>query len=102
MPRGGRRPGAGRPRKNVTTAGDGSKLARKHKVAPLDYMLNVVNDDKAEPKRRDRMAIAAAQYMHAKVGETGKKKARDDAAKKASGKFAPPTAPRLASVRPLK
>ena len=36
-------------------------------ILPLDYMLSVMGDDKAESKRRDEMAIAAAPYLHPKV-----------------------------------
>ena len=39
-------------------------------------------------------AVALMPYVHAKAGETGKKDAKQDAAKKASaGKFAPSHAP---------
>jgi hypothetical protein len=34
---------------------------------PLDYMLSVMRDANADPKRRDAMAIAAAPYLHPKV-----------------------------------
>jgi hypothetical protein len=34
---------------------------------PLNYMLRVMRDDKAEPKRRDAMAVAAAPYLHPKL-----------------------------------
>jgi hypothetical protein len=34
---------------------------------PLDYMLSVMRDAHAEPKRRDAMAIAAAPYLHSKL-----------------------------------
>ena len=33
----------------------------------MDYMLSVMRDANAEPKRRDAMAIAAAPYLHPKV-----------------------------------
>ena len=34
---------------------------------PLDYMLSVMRDANADPKRRDAMAMAAAPYLHPKV-----------------------------------
>ena len=34
---------------------------------PLDYMLRVMRDPSAPPKRRDEMAKAAAPYVHAKL-----------------------------------
>jgi DNA-binding transcriptional regulator LsrR (DeoR family) len=56
-------------------------------ILPLDYMLSVMRDDSAEPKRRDAMAIAAAPYLHQKltprdsvavhVGNSGKPNAED-------------------------
>jgi hypothetical protein len=36
-------------------------------VLPLDYMLGVMRDPSAQPKRRDAMAMAAAPYLHAKM-----------------------------------
>lgn len=36
-------------------------------ILPLDYMLRVMRDVGADPKRRDAMAIAAAPYLHPKV-----------------------------------
>ncbi len=61
MPRGGYRPGAGRP------AGS-KKCDPAVAQRPLEYMLSVLNDDAAEVARRDRMAIAAAPYIHALAG----------------------------------
>ena len=45
------------------------------RLSPLDYMLSVINDPEADPARRDRMAIAAAPYVHARAADTapGKK-----------------------------
>jgi hypothetical protein len=45
------------------------------RVTPLEYMLHVVNDPKADVDRRDRMAIAAAPFVHEKVTDVaiGKK-----------------------------
>ncbi len=34
---------------------------------PLDYMLSIMRDANAEPKRRDTMAMAAARYLHSKL-----------------------------------
>jgi phage terminase small subunit len=57
-------------------------------------MLRVMNDPSVDPARRDRMATAAAPFVHAKVGEGGKKDQQADAAQKAAvGRFAPPPAP---------
>lgn len=106
MARGGARPGAGRPRKEA-----GSVPAVKNEAAanrprkslggltPLEYMLSVMNDDDQEPTRRDRMAMAAAPYVHARASDVtpGKKEQKQEAAEKvAAGKFAPRGGPRLA------
>ncbi len=74
--------------------------AKTENLDPLTYMLKVMNDDGAEKDRRDRMAIAAAPFCHARKGEgKGKKDERDDRARAAgSGKFAPSRAP-LALVK---
>lgn len=34
---------------------------------PLEYMLAVMNDEKADLFRRDKMAVAAAPYRHARI-----------------------------------
>ena len=44
--------------------------------SPLAYMLSVMNDSTATPARRDRMAIAAAAYLHRRAIESGVKAAR--------------------------
>lgn len=36
-------------------------------VLPLDYMLTVMRDPKADNRRRDAMAMAAAPYIHPKI-----------------------------------
>lgn len=86
---GGARPGAGRPRKNVTP----EKIAastpaaapvvrvKSGQMTPLEYMLGVINDVGADEARRDRMAQAAAPYVHPKAeAETQGKKAQRQAA----------------------
>jgi hypothetical protein len=66
MPKGGYRPNAGRPRKALGEP-------------QVDSGLSI-----ADPLRRDRMAIAAAPYLHPKAGEqTGKKAEREARAKTA-------------------
>jgi hypothetical protein len=106
MARGGFRPGAGR-KKGSKASPDGKKKkqgeipadiqaeAESANLSPLDYMLQVMRDDNADPERRDRMAIAAAPFVHARRGEgKGKKEDREERAKSAgSGKFSPGKAP---------
>ena len=97
---GGYRPGGGRPRKGAANAKDSAaiKKARKGDLTPLDYMLQVMNDPDADETRRDRMAQAAAPYVHAKPGETkpGKKEVALETAQVvgSSGRFAVPPPPK--------
>lgn len=64
-------------------------------LLPLDYMLKVMNDPDDDKNRRDRMAIAAAPFCHARKGEgLGKKEEKENKAKQAgSGRFAASPAP---------
>ena len=67
---------------------------------PLEYMLAIMNDPEIEPSRRDKMAIAAAPFIHPKAGESGKKEKLADAAEKASaGRFKPSEPPKLVHSR---
>jgi phage terminase small subunit len=60
---------------------------------PLQYMLSVMTDPNVDERRRDRMAVAAAKYVHAQDGG-GKKRERQEAAQRAvSGRFAPAPPP---------
>lgn len=103
MARGGSRPGAGRPKGVKTLKDDRESIpadirsaARSAKLSPLDYMLAVMNDDAADDARRDRMAQAAAPFVHARAGEGGKKEGAADKAKAATqGRFAPKAPPKL-------
>ena len=65
MSRGGKRVGAGRP------VGAATKRVREveaivakegHKLTPLAYLLNAINDARVPEKRRDELAIAALPY----------------------------------------
>jgi phage terminase small subunit len=122
MARGGYRSGAGRPKgaknkKAAATKGppkqpkapkqpevpaDIQDEAKAANLTPLEYMLKVMNDEGEKDKtRRDRMAIAAAPFVHPRKGEgAGKKEERDGKAKAAgSGKFASGAPPKLAVVK---
>lgn len=101
MARGGYRPGAGRPKK--TDAAPPSDVKREAKAvgqSPLEYMLGVMNDETVDGPRRDRMAIAAAPFVHARAEavEPGKKAQRQASAEQvaSAGRFAPRAGPRLA------
>jgi len=68
-------------------------------MTPLAYMLKVMMDVDADPARRDRMAVAAAPFVHPKAGESGKKDEKNERAKSAGqGKFKAGRAP-LALVK---
>lgn len=104
MARGGYRPGAGRPKKSggptkASLVVEAKREARKSGMTPLEYMLEVMNDDAGDPDRRDKMAIAAAPYVHAKADAVaaGKKEQRKANADQvaAGGRFAAPSAPKL-------
>ena len=64
---GGKRPGSGRKRgsKQKVTAESIEKAGPGE--MPLEYMLKVMRDRRADEKRRDAMAIAAAAYIHPKL-----------------------------------
>lgn len=61
-------------------------------------MLKVMNNDEADQNRRDRMAIAAAPFVHPRMSDNrfGKGDEKAAAAEEASaGKFASPAPPKL-------
>ena len=81
--RGGKRPGAGRPKRSTLPRRDRMMTAlASGRLSPLEYMLSVMNDPDADPARRDRMAVAAAPYVHVRVADAklGKKEAAEQAA----------------------
>lgn len=90
---GGARPGAGRkpkdPAEELTIATSGNQT-------PLEFLLTVMNDNAIADKLRLDAAKTAAQYVHPKKGEGGKKEDAADRAKTAAGgKFGPRQGPRL-------
>jgi hypothetical protein len=75
MPRGGKRPGAGRPQGAISK----STVAILEAVAaggemPLEYMLRVMRDPREPATRRDEMAEAAAPHLHPKMQATAPSK----------------------------
>jgi len=108
MARGGFRVGAGRPKGSKGGQRQPPKVdgipvevivsAKIEGVTPLEYMLKVMNNPEADQARRDRMAMAAAPFVHPRVADNrfGKKDGDAAAAEEAAaGKFAPPKAPKL-------
>ena len=68
MARGGKRNGSGRKAGALTKK---TRLiaeqATAEGVTPLEYMLSVMRDDRADTERRDDMAKAAAPYIHPRL-----------------------------------
>ncbi|WP_144149366.1 terminase small subunit [Paraburkholderia sp. BCC1884] len=62
---------------------------------PKAFLIAAMNDGRTEPKLRVDAAKALLPFVHAKVGETGKKDAKGEAAKKAASKFAGLPTPKL-------
>jgi hypothetical protein len=98
MARGGFRNGAGRPKGSKGSSIPSAlwREARGFGETPLEYMWRVMSDPEADPTRRDRMAIAAAPFVHARVadnrvGKGDRKRAR--AKEVATGRFKPPAQP---------
>lgn len=80
MPRGGPRPGAGRPKGSKNRTGTSASKAQAAAETPLSYMLRVMNDGNADDARRDRMAVSAAPFVHKRADVRGKKdQAAEDA-----------------------
>jgi len=67
-PEGGKRPGAGRPKGAISKKTQALQEAvASSGMTPLQYMLKVMRNPKATADRRDRMAAAAAPYVHSKL-----------------------------------
>lgn len=91
---GGARPGAGRKPKDPA---EEQTIATSGNQTPLGFLLAVMNDNALADKLRLEAAKTAAQYVHPKKGEGGKKDDAADRAKAAAGgKFGPRQGPRLA------
>ena len=66
--RGGARRGSGRPKGVLNRRRPAQFRARDEgQQLPLDYMLKILNDPAQPQARRDRMAVAAAPYLHARL-----------------------------------
>jgi hypothetical protein len=68
MARGGKRENAGRKPGSVpSVTAYVRRKALASGVSPLEYMLRVMRNTKADERRRDEMAKAAAPFVHAKL-----------------------------------
>src|SRR5262245_33243543 len=83
-PGAGRRPAAGRRASRITKPVAALTEPRDAPgMTALHYRLPTMRDPEPDPFRRDRMAIAAAPYLHPKAEEKGKKEAAKTAAETA-------------------
>ncbi len=102
MPRGGRRPGAGRPKKGSERP-TGDPLKAQEVIAPAGttdskVFLERVMAGHIEPTPVQMDAARSLlPFQHAKLGEIGKKEQRKGEAEKVAGRFAP-APPRLAAL----
>ena len=83
---GGRRPGAGRKRK-LPVLNDYPD--------PLEFLRAVWSGQITPTALQVRAAVAALPFVHAKLGEGGKKDQTQRAAEKVASRFAPVSPPRL-------
>src|SRR5215469_8866956 len=70
MPRGGKRPGAGRPRGAISKSTRAILEAAAGGEMPVEYMLRIMGDPREPAARRDEMAKAAAPFLHPKMQAT--------------------------------
>jgi phage terminase small subunit len=88
---GGARKGAGRKPDLITTTAAPD---------PLAFLTRTMNDDAVPIAQRIRAAAAAAQYLHIRAGDGGKKDAQAEKAKEAAAGFQQSATPiRLVSAR---
>jgi hypothetical protein len=67
MPRGGARPGAGRPRGVSKLTSEALEYARLHDALPVSFMLNVMLDTTQPISVRLQAAMGAAPYLTPKL-----------------------------------
>lgn len=68
MPRGGVRPGSGRPKGAATRMNEAARAAALASgISPLDFLLATMRDEAHEYATRLDAAKAAAPYVHAKL-----------------------------------
>jgi phage terminase small subunit len=65
---------------------------------PLAFLIDVMKGIIEPSPDQLKAAIAAAQYVHIKAGDGGKKDAQKDAAKKVANKFAVTAPPKLVAA----
>lgn len=66
---------------------------------PKDFLMAVMNDPESDIKTRSEAAKALMPFIHQKKGETGKKEASEENAKKIASRFSAVAAPKLVAVK---
>ena len=105
MPRGGPRPGAGRPvgskTKRVVKNNLKAKKDNNNDIMPFEYMLDIMRDENEPDDRRDKMAYYLLPYLYPKASMAkGKKEERDEKAKLAgAGRFSASQPPKLKALK---
>lgn len=66
---------------------------------PKDFLMAVMNDPESDMKTRSEAAKALMPFIHQKKGETGKKEASEENAKKIASRFSAVAAPKLVAVK---
>lgn len=67
MARGGKRPGAGRPKSAITTRARELAADALNGLTPLDYLLSIMRNEAGDPESRLEAAKAAAPYVHPRL-----------------------------------
>jgi hypothetical protein len=86
MPRGGHRPGSGRP-KGTGAAHVIGPLPREAALDPREYLAGVMRDETADAARRDRAAAWLLPFFHRRTADLplpGKREAAEAAGKDAA------------------
>lgn len=65
---------------------------------PAEFLKALMNDAGEDMKLRVDAAKALMPYIHQRKGEGGKKDAKQEAAEKVSGRFGPPSPPKLVAM----
>lgn len=107
---GGKRPGAGRPRKHPSVADVATKVANAVLITqqtpidlpdtsdPIKFLAAVMLSQEIDVKLRVDAAKAMLPFTHKKLGEGGKKEQKQEAAERTVSKFAPAAPPKLKAV----
>lgn len=75
-------------------------VSKQHYSDPIEFLNDLMNNEDEDPKLRLEAAKAMMPYLHAKIGEQGKKENKIDKANNvARGKFAPSSPPKLQAVK---